>query len=252
MRPGYFQRLARLGTGVLVLLVVQTFCAPPSAQAGCSHLVVSRNDPGTLLSLLDPLLDRLAGRSDGNPIPQPARRAPAPSAQVSPRRRQFRPGRWSGQWIRGLGTPANRALCPRLAPPFPRNLSQLTLSSASVASSTRPDSSDNRPPCVGVVQSITGLVRGLRFDCPGLDADKAGLRSGSIGYGRPVTDPNLMVRFQQRVLRRSGRADIPSRDQIAERQGAPSMRGLKPPQWRLRRHIIPPVFVIFQVEIHPA
>ena len=46
MRPGYFQRLARLGTGALVVLVAQGLCAPGSAQAGCSHLVVSRNDAG--------------------------------------------------------------------------------------------------------------------------------------------------------------------------------------------------------------
>jgi hypothetical protein len=73
MKPGYFQRLARLGAGTLVVLVAQGLCVPCSAQAGCNHLVVSRNDAGTPQSILDRMLDDLAGRSDGNPVSPPAR-----------------------------------------------------------------------------------------------------------------------------------------------------------------------------------
>jgi hypothetical protein len=73
IRPGYFQRLARLGTGALVLFVVQGICAPGSARAGCSHATVARNDPGGLQSIVDSFLVDLAGPIDGYPARPPSR-----------------------------------------------------------------------------------------------------------------------------------------------------------------------------------
>jgi hypothetical protein len=73
MRLVYLERLARFGIGALVLLLAQGFCAPGTAWAGCGHLVTSESDIARQRSLLSPLLDDLAGRSDGNSMPQPAR-----------------------------------------------------------------------------------------------------------------------------------------------------------------------------------
>jgi hypothetical protein len=44
MRPDRFERLTRWGAGALMLLLVHGFCAPRSAWAGCSHLVVSNSE----------------------------------------------------------------------------------------------------------------------------------------------------------------------------------------------------------------
>ena len=74
MRSGDYKRMARLGTGALVLLMVHGFCAPRSAWAGCNHLVTSRLAQEQLPSLIEPLILDLAGHS--NPLPVPA--APRP------------------------------------------------------------------------------------------------------------------------------------------------------------------------------
>ena len=123
-----------------------------------------------------------------HPTTNPYRRAPVRMsiARVSPRRRQFRPGRSTRRWIRGLGMPAILAVRPRLARSFPRDHPQLTLSPASAASFTRPDSSrvfHSRPSRVGVVRLVSGL--GLRAACSGLVIDQAGRRIGSVVRGRP-------------------------------------------------------------------
>ena len=73
MGPGYFQRLVRMCAGALVVLVAQGFCAPSSAQAGCGHNVVFRNDGERSQSILDLMLDDLVGPIDGNPVSPPAR-----------------------------------------------------------------------------------------------------------------------------------------------------------------------------------
>jgi hypothetical protein len=67
MRSGDYKRVARLGTGALVLLLVHGFCAPRSALAGCNHLVTSRLAQDRLSSRIEPLILDLAGHS--NPLP---------------------------------------------------------------------------------------------------------------------------------------------------------------------------------------
>ena len=69
MRSIRFKRLARLGTGAVLLFLVHGFSAPGSAWAGCNHLVTSRTDPGRLSSRIEPLILDLAGRSDPLPVP---------------------------------------------------------------------------------------------------------------------------------------------------------------------------------------
>jgi hypothetical protein len=64
MARGHFKLLARLGTGVFMLVVVQNVCAPVSAWAGCSHLVSSRADSGRPPSVIDSLVHNLAGRNE--------------------------------------------------------------------------------------------------------------------------------------------------------------------------------------------
>jgi hypothetical protein len=74
LKPGYFQQLARFASGALALLLVQGFCAQRSAWAGCSHVAVSQNDPGQVPSILDTLLNDVAGpSSDRNPLPERSR-----------------------------------------------------------------------------------------------------------------------------------------------------------------------------------
>jgi hypothetical protein len=74
MRSGYIQQLARFATGALTLLLVQGFCVQRSAWAGCGHLTVSHSDPGQLRSILDTLLDEVAGPlSDKKPLPERSR-----------------------------------------------------------------------------------------------------------------------------------------------------------------------------------
>jgi hypothetical protein len=74
MRSGCLKRMARLGTGALVLLVVSGYYAPGSALAGCNHLVTSRLAQERLHSLIEPSILDLARSSD--PLPVPA--APRP------------------------------------------------------------------------------------------------------------------------------------------------------------------------------
>jgi hypothetical protein len=72
MARGHFNPLARLGTGVFMLFVVQNVCAPVSAWAGCSHLVSSRADSGRPPSVIDSLVHNLAERNE------PAQAPPRP------------------------------------------------------------------------------------------------------------------------------------------------------------------------------
>jgi hypothetical protein len=72
MARGHFNPLARLGTGVFMLFVVQGVCAPVSAWAGCGHPVNSRADAGRSASLFDSLIRDLAGRNE------PAQAPPRP------------------------------------------------------------------------------------------------------------------------------------------------------------------------------
>jgi hypothetical protein len=73
MRSGDYKRLARLGTGALVLLLVHGFSAPRSAWAGCNHLVTSRIAQEQLSSRIGPLLLDLAGHSNPLPVPEAPR-----------------------------------------------------------------------------------------------------------------------------------------------------------------------------------
>lgn len=73
MRSIPFKRLARLGTGAFLLLVVQCTFAPSSAWAGCNHLVTSRTDPERLSSRIELLILDLTGRTQPLPIPAPPR-----------------------------------------------------------------------------------------------------------------------------------------------------------------------------------
>jgi hypothetical protein len=84
MRKGHSKRLARLGTGVVVLLVVQCFCASRSAWAGCSHLVQSRSDRFHVLDRLDLLIENGSGQSPFEPS-APARRSPCAGLSCSSR-----------------------------------------------------------------------------------------------------------------------------------------------------------------------
>jgi hypothetical protein len=54
--------------------LIHGICAPRSACAGCTHMVVAQNDPGQLRSILDTLLDDVAGLSShNNPLPERSR-----------------------------------------------------------------------------------------------------------------------------------------------------------------------------------
>ena len=80
MRSGDTKRMARLGTGALLLLLVHGLCAPRSALAGCNHLVTSRIDQEQLSSRIGPLLLDLAEHS--NPLPGPRGPTPLPERVV--------------------------------------------------------------------------------------------------------------------------------------------------------------------------
>jgi hypothetical protein len=69
MRSGYFKRLARFGTGALVLLVFQCVCAPGFVRAGCNHLAASPTHPEQLASLIEPLIEELARRTEPFQVP---------------------------------------------------------------------------------------------------------------------------------------------------------------------------------------
>jgi hypothetical protein len=94
MRSIPFKRLARLGTGAILLLLVHGLYAPGSAWATCNHLVTVRPDPSFNLARLDALI---VGDSVKSPLeqPAPARRmpcsglscssqVPAPASTISP------------------------------------------------------------------------------------------------------------------------------------------------------------------------
>jgi hypothetical protein len=90
MRSTHFRRLARLGTGALVLFLVQGFGAPPSAWAGCTHPAASQSDPYRDLYRIDTLF--MGGASspadDGltqSPLEPPARRSPCSGLSCSSR-----------------------------------------------------------------------------------------------------------------------------------------------------------------------
>jgi hypothetical protein len=69
MRSGDFWRLARLGAGALLLVLVHSFCAPRSAFATCNHFVTSRLTQEQLSSWIEPLILDLAGRPNPPPVP---------------------------------------------------------------------------------------------------------------------------------------------------------------------------------------
>ena len=68
-----FGKRVFLPTGAVMSLLASALLAPPAAQAGCSHLVTSRTNPGQIPSLIAPLiLDRaggVAGPSEPLPVP---------------------------------------------------------------------------------------------------------------------------------------------------------------------------------------
>jgi len=83
MRSIRFQRLARLGTGAILLLLVQGLAAPGSAWAGCTHLVTSRSDPYKNLARLDGLfVDGSAPQVMGTSIESPLNIPAAPARQL--------------------------------------------------------------------------------------------------------------------------------------------------------------------------
>jgi hypothetical protein len=72
VRSRHYKPLARLGTGVFVLVVVQGLCAPVSAWAGCSHQVTSQSDSARLPSLVGSLMDDFAGEPRPHQAPSRA------------------------------------------------------------------------------------------------------------------------------------------------------------------------------------
>jgi hypothetical protein len=77
MRPDRFERLTRWGAGALMLLLVHGFCAPRSAWAGCSHLVVSNSERLLNYNQLDALV---AGGSSASLLVDAARNPPGDRA----------------------------------------------------------------------------------------------------------------------------------------------------------------------------
>ncbi len=74
------RRLARWGTGAILLLVLHGFAAPSSAWAGCNHLVGSQTDPMSKVTRLDDLVT--GGTADGQPAPE-RRQAPCSGMSCS-------------------------------------------------------------------------------------------------------------------------------------------------------------------------
>jgi hypothetical protein len=68
-----FRQPAYLPAGAVLSLLTLALIAPPGAEGGCSHLVTSRTDLVRLSSLIEPLINDLAGRSDRLPGPQTPR-----------------------------------------------------------------------------------------------------------------------------------------------------------------------------------
>jgi hypothetical protein len=87
MKFGHYQRLGRMGTGVLMLLLVQGLDLSSIACAGCSHLVGAQSDPLVDLQLFDDVV--VAGSSYTVPfeahVPgeQPAPGRPSPCSGLS-------------------------------------------------------------------------------------------------------------------------------------------------------------------------
>jgi hypothetical protein len=70
MRSIPFERLARWGTGALVLLLAHGLAAPRTAQAGCNHLVTSQSDRLLDHNRLDSLITGHVQDPAGQPGPQ--------------------------------------------------------------------------------------------------------------------------------------------------------------------------------------
>jgi hypothetical protein len=90
MRFLSFKRLARLGTGAFLLLLVYGLCAPSTAWAACNDLVTAKSDPFLNLGRLDTLIVAgsptvVAGDSVTSPWEQraPARRMPCSGLSCS-------------------------------------------------------------------------------------------------------------------------------------------------------------------------
>ena len=127
----------RSGIAAVVLLVLHGFCAPVTTWAGCNHpVVIPLTDTTQLASLVDPMLDDLAG----GPQPGPAVRVPSSGlvhgATLSFRR--SRPARAIGGLIPGPGMRGNRLCSLHRFPSCPPDLRSPTVSSAALAFSTRP------------------------------------------------------------------------------------------------------------------
>ena len=67
------RQLVSFPAGTAVTLMALALLAPPGAEAGCSHLVTSRTDPGRLYSAIEDLTFGVAGRSEPLPVPSPPR-----------------------------------------------------------------------------------------------------------------------------------------------------------------------------------
>jgi hypothetical protein len=69
MRSRSLSPLSRIGTAVCLLFVVQGFCAPASAWAGCNHEVTSQTDAARSKSRSGTLLPSLLEPTDAAPQP---------------------------------------------------------------------------------------------------------------------------------------------------------------------------------------
>jgi hypothetical protein len=72
-----------LGTGAIVLLVAQAFCAPHAAWAGCDHLAGSQYDPFRKVNQLDPLIFGATPSPAAGELPQFPPGVPAPGRRGS-------------------------------------------------------------------------------------------------------------------------------------------------------------------------
>ncbi len=88
MRSVRLRRLAHAGTGVIMLLVLDTVCAPSFAWAGCNHLVASLSDPLLNLNRLDELIVASNSSSSARTpldLPTPGRQSPCSGMSCSSR-----------------------------------------------------------------------------------------------------------------------------------------------------------------------
>jgi hypothetical protein len=81
MRRTHFERLARWGTGALVLLIVHGLAGLRSALAGCNHLVVSKSDRTSPFHRIDAAL---AGGGFASLAAHPAPELPNPPGPRRP------------------------------------------------------------------------------------------------------------------------------------------------------------------------